>query len=57
MAAGLAALDQAVGAVVLDIEDGCTIVPGAKAQIEDPWLAVWRRAVFGRMGLSSYRMC
>jgi TnpA family transposase len=49
LAAGLAALDQAVGAGVLDIEDGRITVPRLKAQIEDPRLAACRRALFGRM--------
>jgi TnpA family transposase len=50
LAAGLGALDQAVGAGVLDIEDGRIVLPRGKAQIEAPRLAACRRALFGRMG-------
>ena len=50
LAAGLAALDEAVGAGVLDIEDGRIALPRPKAQGEDPRLTACRRALFGRMG-------
>jgi TnpA family transposase len=48
--AGLAALDEAVAAGVLDIEDGRIAVPRPKAQTEDPGLEPFRRALFGRIG-------
>ena len=50
LAAGLAALDEAVAAGVLDIEDGRITLPRLKAQSKDPRLAACRRALFGRMG-------
>lgn len=50
LVAGLAALDEAVAAGVLDIEDGRIAVPRPKAQAEDPRLAPCRRALFGRIG-------
>ena len=50
LVAALAALDEAVAAGVLDIEDGRVAVPRPKAQAEDPRLAPCRRALFGRIG-------
>ena len=50
LVAGLAALDEAVAAGVLDIDDGRIVVPRPKAQAEDPRLAPCRRALFGRIG-------
>ena len=50
MLAGLAALDEAVAAGVLDIEDGRIAVPRPKAQTEDPGLEPFGRALFGRIG-------
>lgn len=50
LVAGLAALDEAVAAGVLDIEDGRIAVPRPKAQAEDPRLPPCRRALFGRIG-------
>jgi len=50
LVAGLAALDEAVAAGVLDIEDGRIAVPRPKAQADDLRLAPCRRALFGRIG-------
>ncbi|MBV9118817.1 MAG: Tn3 family transposase, partial [Acetobacteraceae bacterium] len=50
LAAGLAALDEAVGAGVLGVEDGRVALPRPKPQAEDPRLASCRRALFGRIG-------
>jgi hypothetical protein len=49
LVAGLAALDEAVGAGVLEIEDG-RVVSRPKAQTEDPKLMDGRRALFGNLG-------
>jgi TnpA family transposase len=50
LAAGLAALDEAVGKGVLAIEDGQIALPRPKSQTEDPQLASSRRALFSRIG-------
>ena len=50
LVAGLAALDEAVGAGVLEIEDGRVVLPRPKAQIEDPKVLDGRRALFGHLG-------
>jgi hypothetical protein len=50
LVAGLAALDEAVGAGVLEIEDGHVVLPRPKAQTEDPKVMDGRRALFGHLG-------